>query len=125
MVSSSLLVPALAVSVGVACAPRPWTGRRETWEDRRANLLQERAAFDLQCPKPQLRTQELGKEEIMGVAGCGRRAVYLYDFQRSAWIMNGAIDAEQPGGPGSTDITNPPPVAPRVDASGNPGGTTL
>jgi hypothetical protein len=126
MATSALLTPTLSVALGLsaaACVADPPV-RRLTASERRANLLQERAAFDLQCPRPQLRTQQLGNEQTMGVAGCGRRAVYLYDYGRDAWVMNGAIDSEQAAGPGATDTKNPPSPARREDASGNPGGTT-
>jgi hypothetical protein len=101
------------------------TRHRMTMESRREALLQERAAFDLQCPKPQLRTQELGNEQTVGVAGCGRRAVYLYDYGHDAWLMNGTIDTEQTAGPGATEVTNSPSSASREGATGNPGGTQL
>jgi len=127
MTAGAVVLPALVGWLGLAAtgciAQQP--GRRLTWGERRANLLQERAEFDLQCPKPALRTQELGSEHTMGVAGCGRRAVYLYDRVQDVWVMNGAIDSEHAAGPGATDPTNSPSPAPREGATGNPGGTTL
>jgi hypothetical protein len=113
----------LLIALGSGCATGP-AFRRQTREERRSSLLTERAAFDLQCAKGQLRIQQLGNDQTQGVTGCGRRAVYLYDYGRDAWVMNGAIDSDQPAASRATDTANPPSSARREDASGNPGGTT-
>jgi hypothetical protein len=107
---------ALAVlGLGAACVAQ--TRHHVSREAKQQALLEERAAFDLQCPQPQLRTQELGNEQTKGVAGCGRRAVYLYDYGHDAWLMNGTIEPEQTAGPGATEVTNSPSSASREDAS--------
>jgi hypothetical protein len=108
----------------LACGT-PSFRHRTSWEDEQEKVLRERAAFDLQCDKSLLETRELGNARTKGVAGCGRRAVYVYDYGHDAWLMNGVIDTEQAAGPGATDTTHSPSAAPRADSSGNPGGTTL
>lgn len=56
-----------------------------------ANLLK-RAAFDLDCPEAQLRTQKIGG--AWGVAGCGRSASYVIVGQPPyrQWVMNSVQD---------------------------------
>jgi hypothetical protein len=122
LVTLSILGLGLGVAACVSSQPRQ---RRTSWQEQRSTLLQERAAFDFSCSKDQLRMQELGQEFTVGVTGCGRRAVYVYDYGHDAWFMNGAVDSAA-GPPGSTaaDATKSPPSALREDATGNPGGTT-
>jgi hypothetical protein len=92
----------------------------------RPSTVLDRAAFELACPKEQLRSQQLGDERTMGVSGCGKRATYLYDYGRDQWLMNGAVIEDEPTPPGSvpSDGLNPPSSALREDTSGNSGGTT-
>jgi hypothetical protein len=117
-----LTASAIAIGLGiglVGCVPAPagTTPRRDqTVEDWRTNLLVERAAFDLACPKDQLQTRPLGHELTMGVVGCSKRAVYLWEYSRSAWLLNGmisgALDAsssEAPGAAPKTDVSQGPP----------------
>jgi hypothetical protein len=62
----------------------------------RVNLLKERAAFDLQCPKEQIETTDLGGGKTYGVRGCGKQVTYVagYSCKNSAalkyckWVMN-------------------------------------
>ena len=121
----ALPILGLGFAACVSSQPRP---RRTSWDDRRSTLLQERAAFDFSCSKDQLRMQELGQEFTVGVTGCGRRAVYVYDYGHDAWFMNGAVDSAagplDPPGSTAADATKSPPSALREDATGNPGGTT-
>ena len=53
-----------------------------------------RAAYELGCPENQMEVTDLGPETI-GVAGCGKRAIYKYTFS-TGWINNsGGEDAER------------------------------
>ncbi|NOU32675.1 MAG: hypothetical protein HOO96_32625 [Polyangiaceae bacterium] len=60
---------------------------RERFEAQEIPRLKERAAFDLQCPKEQLTTAELGSMATQGVSGCGKRATYV-QAPSGQWIMN-------------------------------------
>lgn len=61
-----------------------------------------RAAFELQCPQDQLQAVELGLGTV-GVAGCGKRAVYKYDGYHG-WVNNtgAADDPQKSGSPAQT-----------------------
>lgn len=73
--------------------------------DYRARL-DKRAAFDLRCEPSQLKVVELatnssGYVVSYGVDGCGRRAVYVLNWQNEVWILNSpelpATDASAAG----------------------------
>jgi hypothetical protein len=68
--------------VGSGCAP---TG-----------ALLDRAAFDLQCPRGQLKLHDLNGN-AKGVEGCDRRATYLLTIQ-NGWVMNTADGRAQESG---------------------------
>lgn len=57
--------------------------------------LKTRAAFDMQCPKKELRFHELGTATY-GVRGCGQRSTYVCKQQVAAracqdWVLNSDI----------------------------------
>ena len=66
------------------CGASQWPG-----EAARPQLAK-RAAFDLSCPERQLSMTELGNHEVVGVAGCDKRATYIYDQRRAQWVMDSA-----------------------------------
>jgi hypothetical protein len=108
------------------CA-QPGFRPRTSWFDERKEWLKDRAAFDLDCPAGQLKTQELGNERTVGVTGCGRRATYLYQRGQDAWVMNGAVETNEPtsAAPGSTtSLPSALPSAIREDKTGSSGGMT-
>jgi hypothetical protein len=59
------------------------------WERAQANV-QERASFELKCPKEQLKltllTAAYGYPKQIGVDGCGHRLVYV--ASHSGWVLN-------------------------------------
>jgi hypothetical protein len=98
---------------------------RQTWTQYRAELLTKRAAFDLDCPPEQLKSQDLGNEYTKGVSGCNRRAVYLWNHGYATWLLNGAVDgAPTPIADDTKNPTSPPSSTTREDTSGSSGGTT-
>jgi len=46
-----------------------------------------RASFDLDCPNWKLRVRALDQTTV-GVAGCERKATYVLDRIRGAWVLN-------------------------------------
>lgn len=56
--------------------------------------LQNRASFDLGCPKDQLTIVDID-DRTRGVSGCGKKSVYLYVCQTAGapssctWVLNG------------------------------------
>jgi hypothetical protein len=81
MISKSSALFALGILVGCGGS------FRERFEAQEIPRLKERAAFDLNCPKDQLQTTELGSMATQGVSGCGRRATYV-QAATGQWIMN-------------------------------------
>jgi hypothetical protein len=72
----------------------------------RQNPLTARAAFDMNCPAPNLRYSDLGNH-VWGVSGCGARATYIHrcdtryfngipTSDSCAWILNGALLRDAP-----------------------------
>ena len=56
--------------------------------------LRTTAAFDLKCPRGQLRLTEMGRMQSQAVEGCGKRARYVMQ-PNGAWVMN-TLDGEPP-----------------------------
>jgi hypothetical protein len=62
----------------------------------RSDELKTRAAFDLKCDASALKVTDLTTNKdhpymrIAGVDGCGQRATYAWDVQRSTWFMDAA-----------------------------------
>ncbi|MFO0759414.1 MAG: hypothetical protein U0359_23170 [Byssovorax sp.] len=54
-----------------------------------AEVVKDRASFDLSCPREQIVAQELGNHMTMGVSGCGKKATYVYTSD-GRWLMNSA-----------------------------------
>ena len=70
----------------------------------RLEMLKTRAAFDLNCPKEQLQTTDLGGAKTYGVVGCGKRATYVGNHcygsvakSHCQWIMNTDEEAASGG----------------------------
>ena len=69
-----------------------------------------RAAFDLSCPKEELKLNVVdveGAREMatqIAVRGCEQKAVYVYYPDSDTWIIDGAVTAL------STDYQVPPPI---------------
>lgn len=69
-----------------------------------------RAAFDLSCPKEELRLNVIDTEGArkmasqIAVRGCEQKAVYVYYPDSDTWIIDGAVTAL------SSDYQVPPPI---------------
>jgi hypothetical protein len=48
--------------------------------------LRTRAAFEMNCPRESLATEDLGQWRVVGVRGCGKRAVYV--LVGDQWLLN-------------------------------------
>ncbi|MBN9162400.1 MAG: hypothetical protein J0I07_15675 [Myxococcales bacterium] len=74
----------------MACGPETWSV--EGFKDPSSGGLT-RAAYELGCPEPQLEVADLG-EGTIGVAGCGKKAVYKWAYS-AGWVNNTGV-AESP-----------------------------
>ncbi|HEX8698533.1 MAG TPA: hypothetical protein VF815_06840 [Myxococcaceae bacterium] len=63
-------------------------GLRERYMTANIATLRDRASFDLECPKEQIQLTELGKFEMQGAEGCGKRATYIFSSGQAVWLMN-------------------------------------
>lgn len=56
-----------------------------------------RAAYELECPEPQLQLTDLG-DSAVGVAGCGKKAIYKWAYG-AGWVNNSASEEskKEPG----------------------------
>jgi hypothetical protein len=69
------------------------------------DTLRSRSAFDLECGADQPQIVELtsgnaaygGNGAVYGVAGCGRRATYIYN-DGHVWVMDSASTKAEPAG---------------------------
>jgi hypothetical protein len=85
--------------------------RRAEWESTMAS----RAAFEMNCPREQLRIIALTEATFgatdaplnEGVEGCGRRAVYVATI--SGYVLN---SGQGPNGPNGALYAPPPPPPP-------------
>lgn len=70
-----------------ACGASWGSGR---WFEGKKRSLARRASFELQCPESTLTLRPMGQTadgyDTVGVEGCERRAVYIYNGY--LWIMN-------------------------------------
>lgn len=91
-----LIVLLLAFS---GCGPTIQSGAftlKKKYAEHSFELITNRAAFELGCPKEQLRLvtlnvhRDIGGDlpSQVGVDGCGQRAVYVHQFGGSGWVMN-------------------------------------
>jgi len=101
-------LPSLLVLASIACAPpiayQP-TATSEVFAakdfpalggDAEAKIksVVDRAPFDLNCPAEEIsysHVGEVGKSYMVGVTGCGRRALYQYVYG-AGWVMNSASE---------------------------------
>ncbi len=89
----ALTVVLLACAV-VACAPRfrtraeAFASQDEYWNGTK------RAAFELECPQPQLRVVDLGAD-VVGVEGCGKRVVYKW-VDKAGWVNDTGSSEKTP-----------------------------
>ncbi|MFA9472079.1 MAG: hypothetical protein ACERNK_16040 [Deltaproteobacteria bacterium] len=95
-----LAIVALLVIAGTACK-----------HNKRANTtVTRRAAFDLSCPKEELKLNVIDTEGArkmasqMAVRGCGQKAVYVYYPDSDTWVIDGIVT------PLSADYQVPPPI---------------
>jgi hypothetical protein len=79
--------------------------------NKRANTtVVRRAAFDLSCPKEELKLNVVDVEGArkmatqIAVRGCEQKAVYFYYPDSDTWIIDGAVTALSP------DYQVPPPI---------------
>lgn len=68
--------------------------------------LRQRAAFDLSCPKEQLKVTDLtgqgGTGNSQGVSGCGKQATYV--FENGKWTKNAETTSPAPAPASSTAL---------------------
>lgn len=82
-----LILVALLISAGVACKHNK----------KASTTVRGRASFDLACPEDELTlrvgdTQGARKQATMiGVYGCGQKAVYVYSPGIDTWLIDGQI----------------------------------
>lgn len=81
IIRSLLFTFAVCVSIS-GC----WTGLHGTARGFRSSGAIDRAAFEMDCPKEQLKITELGNASV-GVSGCGKKQVYV-DVLRQGWVLN-------------------------------------
>ena len=82
----SLVVVSLALSLG-GCATPAWTVEGFKAPDSGGI---KRAAYELECPEPQLQLSDLG-DSTVGVTGCGKKAIYKW-VVGAGWVNNSASD---------------------------------
>ncbi len=78
--------------LSVACVPAQ--GSMENFKAPEAGGIR-RAAYELECPESQLILTDLG-DSTVGVAGCGKKAIYKYAFG-AGWVNNSASDDSKTG----------------------------
>jgi hypothetical protein len=90
----------LLIAAGTACK-----------HNKTANTtVTRRAAFDLSCPKEELKLNVVDTEGArkmasqIAVRGCGQKAVYMYYPDSDTWIIDGAVTALP------EDYQVPPPI---------------
>ena len=95
-----LAIAALLLTTATACK-----------HNKRANTtVIRRAAFDLSCPKEELKVNVIDTEGArkmasqMAVRGCGQKAVYAYYPDSDTWLIDGMVT------PLSPDYEVPPPI---------------
>ncbi len=77
---------------------------------RATTTVTRRAAFDLSCPKEELKLNVVDTEGArkmasqIAVRGCEQKAVYVYYPDSDTWILDGAVTAL------SSDYQVPPPI---------------
>ncbi len=75
-------------------------GERPWFDGDGKKHLAPRAGFDLGCPASQLEYAPLGNRydgyEMVGVTGCGKKAVYVWLDERG-WVLNTANRAADAG----------------------------
>src|SRR5438105_14215502 len=71
----------LAVAAVTGCAARPRMVRNDSLDQ-----LENAAATDLRCSEEELRTTPLTLLTRI-VGGCGRQAVYAYDWMLARWVL--------------------------------------
>jgi hypothetical protein len=88
-VLNRLVLVALLVTAGAACK-----------HNKNANTtVTRRAAFDLSCPKEDLKLNVVDTEGArkmasqIAVRGCGQKAVYVYYPDANTWIIDGVVTA--------------------------------
>lgn len=58
--------------------------------------VKERASFELNCKQSKLRTKAfLHNTSYIGVSGCGKKAVYVYDRASGAWLLNSNLNKKK------------------------------
>jgi hypothetical protein len=63
-----------------------------------------RAAFELNCPVGQTTAIELNPNTI-GVSGCSKRSVYLYDPATGYWVNNTGVQSDSSPLPAASSPT--------------------
>jgi hypothetical protein len=95
-----LVIVALLVIAGTACKHNK----------RATTTVTRRAAFDLACPKEELKLNVVDTEGVrkmasqIAVRGCEQKAVYVYYPDSDTWVIDGIVT------PLSADYQVPPPI---------------
>ena len=55
-----------------------------------AQLIRQRAAFDLGCPESKIQLVDAGGGGTVGALGCGKRASYVY-VSGTGWVLNSEV----------------------------------
>jgi hypothetical protein len=99
-VLNRLVLVALLVTAGAACKHNK----------NATTTVTRRAAFDLSCPKEELKLNVVDTEGArkmasqIAVQGCGQKAVYAYYPDSDTWLIDGAVTALP------EDYKVPPPI---------------
>jgi hypothetical protein len=99
-VLNRLVLVALLVTAGAACKHNKSA----------TTTVTRRAAFDLACPKEELKLNVVDTEGVrkmasqIAVRGCEQKAVYVYYPDSDTWIIDGIVT------PLSSDYQVPPPI---------------
>jgi hypothetical protein len=86
MLRSALLLAVLSLSFIGCMGTSKYSQRPEVVY--KEDLLRETAAFDLSCKAEELEVIQLGHTLGAGVAGCGKKARYVFDGDRQLWLAN-------------------------------------
>ena len=92
------------------------------------DALRARGAFDLDCSADKLQIvmldhgNAMGGDGIYGVAGCGRRATYIYT-QTRVWVMDSASTEAGPAASAATSAVSPAQPGAAASPSPAPSGS--
>jgi hypothetical protein len=59
-----------------------------------AQLVRQRAAFDLSCPEAQIELVDAGGGGTIGAIGCGKKASYVF-VSGVGWVLNSQVHSSR------------------------------